>query len=110
MLRQTANDVTAYAVNDVMLRINEVALHANGTEHLSHIGATILRPNTKVLDLRGFSCFCDIFELSLTTVLPTIRREGDWLLAPLNRIDIGILLCYNNPKGRDNYENCDNYR
>ena len=35
------------AANDVMLRINDVALRANGTEHLSHIGATILHPNTK---------------------------------------------------------------
>ena len=41
------------AANDVMLRINDVALRANGTQHLSHIGATILPPNTKALDFGG---------------------------------------------------------
>ena len=46
------------AANDVMLRINDVALRANGTEHLSHIGATILPPNTKALDFgRAFRVF-----------------------------------------------------
>ena len=39
------------------VRINDVALRANGTEHLSHIGATILHPNTKVLDFQGLLCF-----------------------------------------------------
>jgi len=45
------------AANGVMLRINDVALRANGTEHLSHIGATILPPNTKVLDFGGLFVF-----------------------------------------------------
>ena len=48
------------AANDVMLRINEVALRANGTEHLSHIGATILHPNTKVLDFGGLFVFLGV--------------------------------------------------
>ena len=61
-LRQAANDVlrndvTACAANDVMLRINDVALRTNGTEHLSHIGATILPPNKKVLDFQGLLWF-----------------------------------------------------
>ena len=49
------------AANDVMLRINDVALRANGTEHLSHIGATILHPNTKALVLQGFFGFLGQF-------------------------------------------------
>ena len=48
------------AANDVMLRINDVALRANGTEHLSHIGATILHPNTKVLDFGGLFVFLGV--------------------------------------------------
>ena len=36
-----------------LLRINDVALCANGTEHLSHIGATVLHFNTKVLVNQG---------------------------------------------------------
>jgi hypothetical protein len=40
-LRQAANDVLR---NDVMLRINEVALRANGKLHLP--------PNTKALDFQ----------------------------------------------------------
>ena len=48
------------AANDVMLRINDVALRANGTEHLSHIGATILPPNTKALDFGGLFVFLGV--------------------------------------------------
>ena len=38
-------------------QMNEVALRANGKEHLSHIGATILHPNTKALFYKAFSVF-----------------------------------------------------
>ena len=54
------------AANDVMLRINDVALRANGTEHLSHIGATILHPNTKVLDFQGLFVFLGIKHTPLS--------------------------------------------
>ena len=50
----------ALRASDVMLRINDVALRANGTEHLSHTGATILHPNTKVLDLQGLFVFLGV--------------------------------------------------
>ena len=58
-----ANDVLR---NDVMLRINDVALRANGTEHLSHIGATILHPNTKVLDFQGLFVFLGVKNIPLS--------------------------------------------
>ena len=54
------------AANDVMLRINDVALRANETEHLSHIGATILRPNTKVLDFQGLFVFLGVENILLS--------------------------------------------
>jgi len=62
------------AANDVMLRINDVALCANGTEHLSHIGATILHPNTKVLDFQGLFVFLGVKTniLHHCTFFPTL--------------------------------------
>ena len=60
-----ANDVLR---NDVMLRINEVALRANGTEHLSHNGATILHPNTKVLVNQGLFVFLGVKNNPLSTL------------------------------------------
>ena len=60
MLRFAQMKLRQAAANDVMLRINDVALSANGTEHLSHIGATILRPNTKVLDFQGLFVFLGV--------------------------------------------------
>ena len=41
-------------------QMNDVALRANGTEHLSHIGATILHPNTKVLVNQGLFVFLGV--------------------------------------------------
>ena len=55
------------AANDVMLCINDVALRANGTEHLSHIGATILHPNTKVLDFGVLFVFLGVKNIPLST-------------------------------------------
>ena len=57
------------AANDVMLRINDVALRANGTEHMSHIGATILHPNTKVLDFQGLFVFL-VVKTPFFTIAP----------------------------------------
>ena len=54
------------AANDVMLRINDVALRANGTEYLSHIGATILPPNTKALDFGGLFVFLGVKNTTLS--------------------------------------------
>ena len=49
-------------------QMNEVALRANGTEHLSHIGATILNPNTKVLDFQGLFVFLGVKNNPLSTL------------------------------------------
>ena len=46
MLRQAANDVLR---NDVMLRINDVALRAKGKLHL--------HPDKKILDFKGILVF-----------------------------------------------------
>ena len=72
------------AANDVMLRINDVALRANGTEHLSHIGATILHPNTKVLVNQGLFVFLGVKN----TTLSPLHLCPD-LLVLKARLDIG---------------------
>ena len=64
------------AANDVMLRINDVALRANGTEHLSHIGATILPPNTKALDFGGLFVFLGVKPPFFFTIAPFPRPFG----------------------------------
>ncbi len=69
-----ANDVLR---NDVMLRINDVALRANESMKLSWV--TKLYPNTKVLDFREGRVF--------------IRR----------RLDLRGILCYNMCKERQRF-------
>ena len=66
----------ALRANDVMLRINDVALRANGTEHLSHIGATILPPNTKALDFGGLFVFLGVKNTPPFTIAPFPRPFG----------------------------------
>ncbi len=65
------------AANDVMLRINDVALRENGTEHLSHIGATILPPNTKTLDFgKGLFVFLGVKKHYPFTIAPFLEPFG----------------------------------
>ena len=82
------------AANEVMLRINDVALRANGTEYLSHIGATILHPNTKALVNQGLFVFLGVKNNSLSPLhlFPDLLDSNLRLNYRLNVVDFLVLL------------------